>query len=98
MCLGIPGRVVQVVQALEGGARLARVDVSGVTRTVDAGLLEDEHLVPGDWVLVHGGFALSKVDEEEAARARASLRLLGRPCGDDLASVWSSQVDLASGA
>ena len=95
MCLGIPGRLVQV---LDGEARLARVDVSGVTRTVDVGLLEDEHLVPGDWVLIHVGFAMSKINEEEAARALASLQLLGRPYSDELESFWSSQVDEARGA
>ena len=51
--------------------RLAKVDVAGVQRTVNVGLLDDA--VPGDWVLIHVGFALSKVDEEEA---RSTLRLL----------------------
>ena len=95
MSLGIPGRLVQV---LDGEARLARVDVSGVTRTIDVGPLEDEHLVPGDWVLIHVGFAVSKIDEEEAARVLASLRLLGRSGSDELESFWSSQVDETRGA
>jgi hydrogenase expression/formation protein HypC len=72
VCLAIPGLVVEVVDEVN---RLARVDVAGVQRTVNIGLLdaEGEGVGPGDWVLIHVGFALSKVDEEEAA---ATLRLL----------------------
>jgi hydrogenase expression/formation protein HypC len=70
MCLAIPGRIVEVVDEAN---RLARVDVAGVQRTVNVSLLDDEGIGPGDWVLIHVGFALSKVDEEEA---RATLRLL----------------------
>ena len=68
MCLAIPGRVVEFV---DDRNRLATVDVAGVLRTVNVGLLESP--APGDWVLIHVGFALSKVDEEEA---HATLRLL----------------------
>ena len=55
----------------------SRVDVAGVLRNVNVGLLDDEGggVEPGDWVLIHVGFALSKVDEEEA---QATLRLLQR--------------------
>jgi hydrogenase expression/formation protein HypC len=70
MCLAIPGRIVELVDEVN---RLARVDVAGVQRTVNVGLLDDEGIRPGDWVLIHVGFALSKVDEEEA---QATLRLL----------------------
>jgi hydrogenase expression/formation protein HypC len=72
MCLAIPGRVIEVVDA---DNRLARVDVAGVRRTVNVGLLDADGagVGPGDWVLIHVGFALSKVDEEEAA---ATLKLL----------------------
>ena len=63
MCLGIPGQLREISEA---NRHLARVDVSGVTRVVNIGLLEDEPLVPGDWVLIHVGFAMSKIDEEEA--------------------------------
>jgi hydrogenase expression/formation protein HypC len=68
MCLAIPGRVVEVV---DERSRLAKVDISGVLRNVNVGLLDGVR--GGDWVLVHVGFALSKVDEEEA---HATLRLL----------------------
>jgi len=72
MCLAIPGRVVQIVDEQN---RLAKVDVAGVQRTVNIGLLDAEGggAGPGDWVLIHVGFALSKVDEDEA---QATLRLL----------------------
>ena len=61
MCLGIPGQVVELLASHE---HLAAVDVSGVGRTVNIGLLEDEDVQPGDWVLIHVGFAMSKIDEE----------------------------------
>jgi len=73
VCLAIPGQIVEVVDELN---RLAQVDVAGVRRTVNIGLLDaddDGGAGPGDWVLIHVGFALSKVDEEEA---RATLKLL----------------------
>ena len=74
MCLAIPGQVMEVVDAAN---RLARVNVAGVERNVNVGLLDSEAggVQPGDWVLIHVGFALSKVDEEEA---HATLRLLER--------------------
>ena len=74
MCLGIPGQLVEFVDAND---QLARVDVSGVTRIINIGLLEDEDLQPGDWVLIHVGFAMSKIDEEEANLALASLQADG---------------------
>ena len=72
MCLAIPGQVVEITDATN---RLAKVDVAGVQRTVNVGLLDADGAgaEPGDWVLIHVGFALSKVDEAEAA---ATLRLL----------------------
>ena len=68
MCLAIPGQVVEVVDETK---LLAKVEISGVTRNVNVGLLDGVRA--GDWVLIHVGFALSKVDEEEA---QATLRLL----------------------
>lgn len=72
MCLAIPGQVVEIVDAAN---QLATVDVAGVRRRVNVSLLGDDDggVAPGDWVLIHVGFALSKVDEEEA---HATLRLL----------------------
>jgi hydrogenase expression/formation protein HypC len=89
MCLGIPGQLVEFVDSHE---HLARVDVSGVTRVINIGLLEDEDLQPGDWVLIHVGFALSKIDEEEASLALASLQLMGQAYGDELDALWSSRI------
>jgi hydrogenase expression/formation protein HypC len=87
VCLGIPGRVVEL---LDEHAHLARVEVSGVGRIVNIGLLEDEPLGPGDWVLIHVGFAMARIDEEEAARALASLHLLGQGVDDELAAFFAS--------
>jgi hydrogenase expression/formation protein HypC len=72
MCLAIPGQIVEIVDPPN---RLAKVDVAGVRRTVNVGLLDVDGTAagPGDWVLIHVGFALSKIDEEEA---RATLKLL----------------------
>jgi hydrogenase expression/formation protein HypC len=89
MCLGIPGQVVELVDAND---HLARVDASGVTRVVNIGLLEDEHLEAGDWVLIHVGFAMSKIDEEEASLALASLKLMGQGYADELDAFWSSRI------
>jgi hydrogenase expression/formation protein HypC len=88
MCLGIPGQLVELLDH----EHLARVDVSGVGRVVNIGLLEDEHLQPGDWVLIHVGFAMSKIDEEEAALALASLQLMGQAYTDELEAFWSSRI------
>jgi hydrogenase expression/formation protein HypC len=81
MCLGIPGQVVELSVAHE---HLARVDVNGVGRTINIGLLEDEDLRCGDWVLIHVGFAMSKIDEEEARLALASLQMLGEVYTDEV--------------
>jgi hydrogenase expression/formation protein HypC len=89
MCLGIPG---QLVELATGHEHLARVDVSGVTRVVNIGLLEDEHLQPGDWVLIHVGFAMSKIDEEEASLALESLKMMGQAFGDELEAFRLSKI------
>ena len=88
MCLGIPGQLVELLDH----EHLARVDVSGVGRIVNIGLLEDEELRPGDWVLIHVGFAMSKIDEAEAAMALASLQLMGQAYTDELEAFWSSKI------
>jgi hydrogenase expression/formation protein HypC len=74
MCLAIPG---QVVEFVDPANQIAKVDVVGVKRNINVSLLADDNggAQPGDWVLIHVGFALSKVDEEEAY---ATLRLLER--------------------
>src|ERR1700677_2605505 len=94
MCLGIPGQIQELSDAHE---HLARVDVSGVTRIINIGLLEDEELKPGDWVLIHVGFAMSKIDEEEAALALASLKLMGQAYDDELNALWTSKIASETG-
>jgi len=94
VCLGIPG---QLSELSESNPHLARVDVSGVTRVVNVGLLEDEDLRPGDWVLIHVGFAMSKIDEDEAALALASLQLMGQAYDDELDAFWSSTLSSETG-
>ena len=89
MCLGIPGQLVAFVDTND---QLARADVSGVTRIINIGLLEDEGLKTGDWGLIHVGFAMSKIDEEEAALALASLQLMGQAYDDELEAFWSSRI------
>ena len=78
MCLAIPGQVVE----LTAEPLLVKVDVSGVRRNVNIGLLADEPVGLGDWVLIHVGFALSKVGEAEA---REQLRMLQAMGEDELA-------------
>lgn len=94
MCLGIPGQLTEFVDTHE---HLARADVSGVTRVINIGLLEDEHLQVGDWVLIHVGFAMSRIDEDEARLALASLQLMGQAYGDELEAFWSSRVGAEPG-
>jgi hydrogenase expression/formation protein HypC len=76
MCLAIPG---QVIDFVDDANRLAKVDVAGVRRNVNVSLLDDEDggAHPGDWVLFHVGFALSKIDEEEAHATLELLRGMG---------------------
>jgi len=81
MCLGIPGRVVRI---LEGNAgQLALVDVLGTARPVNLGMLEDPALSPGDWVLIHMGFALERIAESAARNALSGLQLMGSGGEDD---------------
>jgi hydrogenase expression/formation protein HypC len=74
MCLGLPGRVTEI---LSTDFQLARVDVAGVARVVNLGQLGDERVQPGDWVLLHVGFAVRRMDEAEAQSAVAFLSGLG---------------------
>ena len=87
MCLAIPTEVVEV---RDDDPEMAVVEVSGVRRTINVGLLAPEGVQPGDWVLVHVGFAMSKIDEAEA---RATLRLLeemGQAYDDELQALAES--------
>ena len=88
MCLAIPGRVVEI---LDEESRLAKVDVSGVLRNVNVGLLDGVR--DGDWVLIHVGFALSKVDEEEAHATLALLQQMGDAYEQELADLKASVIE-----
>ncbi|MEV4018177.1 HypC/HybG/HupF family hydrogenase formation chaperone [Nonomuraea angiospora] len=89
MCLGIPG---ELVERLPEHEDLAVVDVSGVRRRINVGLLADEELGPGDWVLVHVGFALSKISELEAQAVLDYLNGLGQPYEDELDALRASDI------
>lgn len=90
MCLGIPGEVIEI-----GTDRpdLAKVDVSGVRRSINIGLLEGEELKPGDWILIHVGFALSKIDEREAQAALDFLESIGQAYADEMDALKASAIE-----
>ena len=92
MCLGIPGQIVEIVD-LE--RHIAKVDVSGVRRNVNIGLLAEtpDAVSVGDWVLIHVGFAMSKIDEDEASATRAFLEQLGDPYQQELAELSASEIE-----
>jgi hydrogenase expression/formation protein HypC len=91
VCLAIPGRVLEVV---DESSRLARVDVAGVRRNVNIGLFDgDDAVRPGDWVLIHVGFAISKIDEEEARATRALLEAMGAEYEQELAELRGSVIE-----
>jgi len=74
MCLGIPG---QILEYVDDQNDIATVEVSGVRRNINVGLVRPDGIGPGDWVLVHVGFAMSKIDELEAQETLTMLRQLG---------------------
>jgi hydrogenase expression/formation protein HypC len=105
MCLAIPGKIVEISSE---NADSALVDVVGVRRRIDLGLLHDDMIVPGDWVLIHVGFAMSKISERDAMDQMNTLRMLGEIDGamqevqgyglsqadDDLVSGDPNDIDL----
>ncbi len=92
MCLAIPGQVVEIVDPVN---RLAKVDVAGVRRNVNVGLLDGENggVGPGDWVLIHVGFAISQVDEEEARATRDMLVRMGEDYERELEELKASVIE-----
>ena len=93
MCLAIPGQIVDVVDEAN---RLAEVDVAGVRRTINIGLLDDDGggaAGPGDWVLIHVGFAISQVDEEEARATRELLERMGTDYEQELEELKASVIE-----
>ena len=83
MCLAIPGKIVELVDDAENF--FAKVDVGGVRRSVNLGLLDRDQVAFGDYVLIHVGFAMSKVDEHEAEETLRILREIGE---------YESEVDM----
>ena len=92
MCLAIPGQILEISDPVN---RLARVDVAGVRRIVNIGLLDGEGggAEPGDWVLIHVGFALSLIDEEEAVATRRLLELMGAEYEQELEELKASAIE-----
>lgn len=89
MCLAVPGQVVDLV---DDERRLARVSVAGVRRTVSIALLDDlsPPVAAGDWVLIHVGFALSRVDEAEALATLQLLEAMGAEYHQELHEIRAS--------
>lgn len=90
MCLGIPGQIVEFVHETN---HIAKIDVNGVRRNVNVGLLVPDGLEVGDWVLVHVGFALSKIDEAEAQQTLAFLESLGQEFEDEMDDLMRSRIE-----
>lgn len=90
MCLGIPGQIVEMV---DDANSIAKVDVSGVKRNVSVALVRPEGIGPGDWVLIHVGFAMSKIDEAEAHETMSALQMMGQAYADELEMLHSSMIE-----
>jgi hydrogenase expression/formation protein HypC len=92
MCLAIPG---QVVELIDTANQIAKVDVVGVRRNVNVSLLADGDggVRPGDWVLIHVGFAISRVDEDEARATRELLEQMGQEYEQELEELKASVIE-----
>ena len=92
MCLGIPG---QIVEWVDEPHHIAKAQVSNVRRAVNVGLLAEgpDAVGIGDWVLIHVGFAMSKIDEEEAKSTLEFLIQLGDPWEEELAELEGSRIE-----
>lgn len=99
MCLGIPGQIVEIV---DEDNDIATVDVSGIRRNISVALVRSDGssdallsdgIAPGDWVLVHVGFAMSKIDEAEAQETLRMLQELGQVYQDELEDLSQSRIE-----
>jgi hydrogenase expression/formation protein HypC len=88
VCLAVPGQIVELVDEAN---RLAQVDIAGVRRSVNVGLLDG--VGPGDWVLIHVGFAISQVDEAEALATRRLLEQMGAEYEQELEELKASVIE-----
>ena len=90
MCLGVPAQIVDFAKAAQN---ITTVSISGVNREISVDLMLDEPLEVGDWVLVHVGFALAKIDADEAAATLDQIkRLGGNTFEDELDSFTTSSI------
>lgn len=92
MCLAIPG---QIEEILDSELQLAKANVSGVRRTINVGLVNevDDQLSVGDWVLIHVGFAMSKIDESEARSTLKALEEIGEAYRQELEELSVSRIE-----
>ena len=90
MCLGIPG---QILEYVDDRNDIATVEVSGVRRNINVGLVRPEGIEPGDWVLVHVGFAMSKIDEVEAQETLMMLKQLGEAYKNEMDALIESDIE-----
>ena len=92
MCLAIPGQIVEIV---DEASRLAQVEVAGVRRTINVALIESDGgpVAPGDWVLIHVGFAISRIDEDEARATRQLLEQMGAEYEQELEELKTSVIE-----
>lgn len=92
MCLGIPGRVVEII---DEELTIAKADVGGVRRNINVGLVhyDEERIEVGDWVLIHVGFAMAKIDEEEAHATLKALADIGEDYEQELEEIKASRIE-----
>ena len=90
--MGIPG---QIVEILDEDTYLAKAEVGGVRRNINIGLVhyDEQKIEPGDWVLIHVGFAMSKLDEAEAHSALRALEQIGEEYEQELEELKASQIE-----
>jgi hydrogenase expression/formation protein HypC len=92
MCLGIPGRIVEI---LDEDLMLAKAEVAGVRRNINIGLVhhDGERVEVGDWVLIHVGFAMSRLNEAEAHSTLQALEEIGEAYEQELEELKASQIE-----
>ncbi|HEY6690198.1 MAG TPA: HypC/HybG/HupF family hydrogenase formation chaperone [Rubrobacter sp.] len=92
MCLGIPGRIVEII---DEDLTIAKAEVSGVRRNINIGLVhyDGERVEVGDWVLIHVGFAMSRIDESEAHATLRALEDIGEDYEQELEELKTSQIE-----
>ncbi len=92
MCLAIPG---QIVEILDEELQLAKVEVCGVRRNINVSLVSDDvnKIAIGDWVLIHVGFAMSRIDEAEAHATLRALAEIGAAYEEEMAELCTSRIE-----